>query len=151
MILIDREQVPGIPLDVYFFYSCFIQHFKLEVLSGLAFTVTRSKSFMSGRRFLSPGLTTHRRSDLKLQRLSWQWNNSFLLQLEHLRSDNFSCLFHLPVPIVVTGRKTVKAGECSYTCRRFFNWSWWDLLYLPWKENDLRPNTKLLLIVVLKA
>ena len=114
MILIDREQVPGIPLDVYFFYSCFIQHFKLEVLSGLAFTVTRSKSFMSGRRFLSPGLTTHRRSDLKLQRLSWQWNNSFLLQLEHLRSDNFSCLFHLPVPIVVAGRKTVKAGECSY-------------------------------------
>ena len=64
-----------------------------------------------------------------------------------LRSENFSWLLRLPAPIELTSSR---AGECSYL-PQIFQLELEGLLYLPGKENDLRPNTKLLLNVIVKS
>ena len=104
-------------------------------LAGYAFINTLSKSLVAGRRhFSSPGLTTHRGSDLKLQRGSWQYYNASLAIT--LAADFSSCGRTTP-PGCCTCRgwlrwRAVKAGEPHFrwcyklnhtfdTCREFLN------------------------------
>ena len=73
---------------------------------------------MAYRGFVSsPGLTTHRRSDLKLLRQSWLWNNSSLAV--KLAADSWIIRSERWPPGYCPCRHVLcwwaeKAGECSY-------------------------------------
>ena len=100
--------------------------------------------------FSSPGLTPHRRSDLKLLRTALEQSllryitcRRFLI----LRSEIASWPWHLSAPIELAGSR---ARECYYL-PQIYQLKLEGYLYLLRKKNDLRPDTKLLLSVTVKA
>ena len=89
---------------------------------GLFFTISYCFELvklllLSGRgTFSSPGLNTHRRSYLKLQRQSWRWNKASLAIT--LAADFWSCGLTTSPGYCTCRRplcwRAVKAGECAY-------------------------------------